>query len=776
MSFRKRNKISVLIVSALVLAMTMFGPVSSAYADATQTASGNSTGALSAIYNCITAAGTAGVFGGCGGVANLITGASSSSGSCDGITNFFSSPISCAGVAASTFIGSSLVWLSSWILALAGLLFNWVFNETILQFGSVVNSGVITAINIAWSAFRDVSNILIIGLFAFIAIMTILGNTEYGYKKMLSRVLIVAVLINFSLLFTKIIIDVSDFTAVQFFNACAQCTQQNSTSGTIASGSNSTQTGDTSGIAGAFMQYAGASSFSNTYSTLWQVGKNPQNGGWYVLLYGVVISLLELVAAIVLFYGSFLLISRAVLMIILMITSSIAFASYLLPSGWQSSAGWSLWWQTLLKNAVFAPLLAIMLWVTLTVSQAFYAYQVSQGVTTGLGSLTASASAANAPSSLGVAALFGYLLVIALLYISFRLSSSFASSVGGLNIAQSAWDRLAHTSFGVLRDQTIGRWAGGRAELKTAQAQQNRTRGSDRLASAAALYGQGAAHAAAAERRAAAQAFRSAASNTLTAARYGAIANANALKLPGSTTKALPGSNAEEQAHVRNEAQGDQREAIQQQKEAMISAAKESAEAAGKALEKSKNELATNNPAYTQARDDLAAAEKARDEAAREHDEVIKQIESQFTSATGANERALIQKQISESAESHKSEMRQRDQQIEEARARTREIESRSDAVQQLQKVYDQKVKDLEQHQTEKTALSGTAATSTQSTPPDDSSVVASYRRGGGRAWHATMTGGRSVQAEVIPPNSQAPVMHTDAVIHDNPTPQRKAA
>ena len=38
------------------------------------------------------------------------------------------------------------------------------------------------------------SNIVIIGMFTFIAIATILGITEYGYKKMLSRVLIVAVL------------------------------------------------------------------------------------------------------------------------------------------------------------------------------------------------------------------------------------------------------------------------------------------------------------------------------------------------------------------------------------------------------------------------------------------------------------------------------------------------------------------------------------------------------------------------------------------------------
>src|SRR5262249_22149379 len=61
-----------------------------------------------------------------------------------------------------TILGTGIIWLASWILEWSGLLFNFVVTETVLQFGTLVSSGVITAINIAWSVFRDISNIVII--------------------------------------------------------------------------------------------------------------------------------------------------------------------------------------------------------------------------------------------------------------------------------------------------------------------------------------------------------------------------------------------------------------------------------------------------------------------------------------------------------------------------------------------------------------------------------------------------------------------------------------
>ena len=122
-----------------------------------------------------------------------------------------------------------LGWLGSWfltmggaILLIAGWLFDFLVMHGLINFqGTLSSLGILDAIETGWTVFRDLANIAIIGMFTFIAIGTILGSTDYGAKKLLSRVLIIAILINFSLLFCKLIIDASNFTAYQFYSAAA---------------------------------------------------------------------------------------------------------------------------------------------------------------------------------------------------------------------------------------------------------------------------------------------------------------------------------------------------------------------------------------------------------------------------------------------------------------------------------------------------------------------------------------------------------------------------
>lgn len=416
---------------------------------------------------------------------------------CNGLYDFFADPITCVSRATATFIGTGIIWLASFALEWAGLLFDWIVTDTVLQFGNFVNSSVLSAINTAWSAFRDISNIVIIGMFTFIAIMTILGSVNYGAKKMISRVLIVAVLINFSLLFTKIIIDVSNFTAVQFLNAaasdtgsCTGCSQlaSTATAGTTAATVTSSQAnGATTGIAGAFLQDAGAQSWGNANGIVSAIAQNPNYGGWYALLYGVIIGLLEIVAAIVLLYGAFLLVSRALLMVFLMITSSIAFASYLLPSNMTGNYGWGAWWETLLKNAVFAPLLAVLLWVALTVGQAFNCNSAGQSCNQGLTSLIPSGTVNGSTQiSVGINSLFGYIVVIGLLFIAIRIASSFSTSIGGFNWATAVTGApisLGSRFTGFLGRQTIGRIGALREENLKKRRDKAKEEGDEQLAS-----------------------------------------------------------------------------------------------------------------------------------------------------------------------------------------------------------------------------------------------------------------------------------------------------
>lgn len=340
-----------------------------------------------------------------------------------GIPNWLSSPFTCGMRYMVEIFASLLVSAASWLLTFSGLLFDSVINLTVLQFGDLMNTGVMDAINTAWSAFRDIANIVIIGMFVFVAIQTILGSHEYGARKMIARLLIVAVLINFSLLFTKLIIDASNFTADQFYTAMAQ---GNSALTPVAGGNPQ--------VAEAFMSFAGVSGFGNTLNAVHQLAENVDNV-WIAMVYGIGVAVFFTAAAIILFYGSFLLIARALLMIFLMLTSSIAFATYLIPGASKGRFGWSAWWSSLLNNAILAPLFFVLLWVSLSVGRAF-----QSGLCAATGSGTTACGAmgdliADPLKAANFSAFFVYIIVLGLLFVSFRVSASFSKEIGGFDYA-----------------------------------------------------------------------------------------------------------------------------------------------------------------------------------------------------------------------------------------------------------------------------------------------------------------------------------------------------
>jgi len=350
---------------------------------------------------------------------------------CSGLWNYFTSPITCTGRAMSAIVGAALVTVSAWILQIVGVLFNWLVYYTVIAYGDSVNgfltTQVLDGISKTWTVFRDISNILIIGLFTFIALSIILGLKQFDAKRMIARVLIIAILINFSLLFTKMIVDGSNFFAYQFYTAVgtlgtAPANNQFPGAATVVDQS-VTFTQD--GVAGKFIRFMGISSIGNTFTSLRDGADNADNG-FIALLHGIFAATVLLGAAAVLAYGCVLLVTRAIVIVFLLITSSLAFASFLIPqfstSGIGDKYGWNAWWSALIRSAVFAPLLMMFLWATLAVASAI---QPAGGT---LGGLLQNPSGAG-----NLSALFAYIIVLGLLFASLKISSSFAGTIGGFN-------------------------------------------------------------------------------------------------------------------------------------------------------------------------------------------------------------------------------------------------------------------------------------------------------------------------------------------------------
>src|SRR3989338_7430587 len=384
-------------------------------------------------------------------------------------------PLICDGFLANTFnpmcwartiaavLSSFLIAIAAWALAIAGVLFNWTIMNAVILFKDVIFNPISSGINIGWTAFRDIANIVIIGVFAFIAISIILGNKTFGDKKLVARVLVIAILINFSLLFTKMIIDASNFTAGQFYAATqegggktlSQIIDENKPgqAANVSKGTNFFSGGfEQTGIAGQFTNFLGVTGVADTYASLKNVA-DKNNSGWLMLVHAIFAMVLLLGAAIVLFYGAFLLISRAILLIFLMLTSAIAFASHLIPKMSDGQFGWSAWWKSLLGSAVLAPILMIFLYITLVIAgnltggagtlasapSSTVRITAAVGATSQLAAVdvtqTTGGSTAQAKGALGnlitksakdgdINALFNYLIVLGLLFGSFKMASS----------------------------------------------------------------------------------------------------------------------------------------------------------------------------------------------------------------------------------------------------------------------------------------------------------------------------------------------------------------
>ncbi|QSH39190.1 hypothetical protein JXR01_02690 [Candidatus Kaiserbacteria bacterium] len=303
-----------------------------------------------------------------------------------------------------SYILAVFITLTGGLLAMVGTGFDLVLFYTIVDFSEtfkIFEPGV----NAAWAGFRDVANIIMIAMFVFVAFAVILDIPAYGLKKFGVRILVVAVLINFSLFFTKAIIDVSNITAIQFRKAISV----------------SDTDGNTAGITTIFMQKTGVVdwTYGSAREALNQVQAGEESGVGNAILYTVITMIFFLALTIVMLYGLILMVTRIVMFLVLMLTSSAAFAAYMIPGG---NKWWDKWWSHLIQNALFAPVFMIMLWGTV---------QIIGGINSGSsGNNFSGLVGENSNSWIYI---FNMMVVIGLLYASTQVANNL--SIGGAKFA-----------------------------------------------------------------------------------------------------------------------------------------------------------------------------------------------------------------------------------------------------------------------------------------------------------------------------------------------------
>ncbi|MEY4440785.1 MAG: hypothetical protein RLY49_411 [Candidatus Parcubacteria bacterium] len=245
-------------------------------------------------------------------------------------------------------IVSTGAWFSvqifSLILYLSGGIFDFIIQQTVLS-QTLINN-LESSILVAWKIVRDLSNIIIVFSLLYLGIKTIIDGQGFADKKTLISVIIVAILINFSLVFTRAVFDVSNLIGAQIGEQIKFNDQT------------STQSGITSISAGLVKMIRPASNMNFI--------SDPSKDGWGQLWDKVQVAIftnITIIAVSVILLGScFLLLYRFLIFIVLMISSPFGLVAKFLP--WFKGMGDS-WWKMLKTQAIVLPAFLLTLYVSI---------------------------------------------------------------------------------------------------------------------------------------------------------------------------------------------------------------------------------------------------------------------------------------------------------------------------------------------------------------------------------------------------------------------------
>ncbi len=279
---------------------------------------------------------------------------------------------------------------TSFILALSGQFMDFLLAYTLdsssYSMGNFVGQG--------WKLVRDLTNILFIFILVSIGIGTIIGNAKLGDKKLIGWVIIVALLINFSLFFTKVLIDAGNILGTVFYSAMG--VKASDTTSAITNNDLFASSNKKAISVGIVSKFNPQTIFNETNSLSINVpdpagvGTPTDTGtppGWFMMI-SLILSVINIVTAYAFFVVGLLFVGRVVGLWMAMILSPLAFMSLAVPSYMGfifSEYKFGSWAEKVAKLSFSAPVFLFFLYVILSfLNQGFLtqAISVSSNMTT----------------------------------------------------------------------------------------------------------------------------------------------------------------------------------------------------------------------------------------------------------------------------------------------------------------------------------------------------------------------------------------------------------
>lgn len=315
-------------------------------------------------------------------------------------------------------LGNIIYWVLFWPFVLIMQLEMWLL-PIVAQYSDFVREEKVVE---TWKILRDLANMFFIVILLIMSFGTILQLKGYGYKNMLSGILLMAILVNFSRTIIGLAVDFAQIIMLTFVAAWKDV------------------------AAGSFQNSLGL------YNTLNLKEGNGEGGDitWADFISAVFLGGIMMIVAVVLI-GIFIvmLVMRIVTLWILTILSPMAFLANAYP---QTKKYYNEWEQELTKNLIIGPALAFFLWLTFTITgdgtiskkivkqdqiDAFSSSSLNAG---GRGATTAGSAIGGPTKGTTVDSFLNYIVAIALLASGLKFASQ--SGAAGAGVARSGLGKL----------------------------------------------------------------------------------------------------------------------------------------------------------------------------------------------------------------------------------------------------------------------------------------------------------------------------------------------
>lgn len=234
-------------------------------------------------------------------------------------------------------IGDSIAKLIAWILLpviwLLGKLVSLFLSIliAIAQYNDFIKSAAVTY---GWTIVRDFANMFFVLILLVIAFATILRVESYNLKTWLPKLVIMAILINFSKLICGVIIDFAQVIMLTFIGAVKEIT------------------------GGTMIELLGV-------SKILEFNESEVEGievnGWTILSSVILGVIMMIVAVVVIVVMLMMIIVRMVMIWIYIVLSPLAYLLASFPQGKKYSERW---WSDFSKNVIVGPIIAFFLWLS----------------------------------------------------------------------------------------------------------------------------------------------------------------------------------------------------------------------------------------------------------------------------------------------------------------------------------------------------------------------------------------------------------------------------